>query len=129
MKFITQSGPVKLLLCLSLLILSCSGKNSENRNGDFLVSDPVNEKSDTIIDRNYSIEIFKREDNFFGYNILKNGKTIIHQPHLPGVAGKRGFSSEADAKLVASLAVTKINRQIFPPTITRAELDSLGVLN
>ncbi len=128
MKFITQSSPVKLLLCLSLLIHSCSGKKSENRNVDFFVSDPVNEKSDTIV-QNYTIEIFKREDNFFGYNILRNGKAVIHQPHLPGVAGKRGFSSEADAKLVASLALTKINRQIFPPTISRAELDSLGVLN
>lgn len=64
----------------------------------------------------------------FGYNILIDGKMYVHQPHVPAVAGNKGFATSEAAKKAASLVAYKIKNNIMPPSITEAELDSIGEL-
>ena len=74
-------------------------------------------------------QIIQAPNNTFGYNILKNGKIYIHQPHIPAVPGNEGFKSENKALKTAAFVISKIERNISPPTVSAAELDSLGVLD
>lgn len=64
----------------------------------------------------------------FGYNILIDGKMYVHQPHIPAVAGNKGFASAEAAAKAASLVSYKIRNNIMPPSISEHELDSIGAL-
>ncbi|NUM51552.1 MAG: DUF4907 domain-containing protein [Flavobacteriales bacterium] len=76
----------------------------------------------------YSVEIFNTNENEFGYDILVNGMKYIHQPHIPAIEGMEGFKSKEDAEKTAAFIIERIKNNIIPPTISKAELDSLGVL-
>lgn len=87
-------------------------------------------KSDTPLrqseeQRKYSVDIIPAEGNTFGYDIKQNDKVLIHQPHIPGVAGTRGFDTERQARAAAELMVSKLEKNIMPPTISEQELDSI----
>jgi hypothetical protein len=77
---------------------------------------------------NLRFEVTTRPDNTFGYNILMDGRILIHQPHIPALPGNEGFREKEDAQKVAEFVIHKIRQNIFPPSITVQELDSLGVL-
>ncbi|HRH67618.1 MAG TPA: DUF4907 domain-containing protein [Bacteroidia bacterium] len=64
----------------------------------------------------------------FGYDILAGGKLYIHQPHIPAIPGNNGFSSAEAAKKAGSFILSKMRKNIMPPSVTKKELDSLGVL-
>jgi len=72
--------------------------------------------------------IITNANNTFGYDILKYGKVMIHQASIPGLAGTKGFDSNASAKKVALLVIKKIRNGEMPPTVTKEELKKLGVL-
>ncbi len=93
-------------------------------------SDPVtfgstNNSANTVL----SFEIISFTENSYGYNILKNGKIYIHQPHVPAMAGNQGFRTKKQAEKAAEFVMFKIQQNIIPPTVTSFELDSLGLLN
>ncbi len=65
----------------------------------------------------------------WGYDILADGEPYIHQPNVPAIMGNNGFSSEEKALKAGEFVISKIRNNIIPPSVTPAELDSLGVLN
>jgi len=73
-------------------------------------------------------QINPNEDKTWGYDILIEGKAIIHQPNIPGMAGNSGFKNKEAANKVAELIISKIKKNKMPPTINLQELDSLKVL-
>ena len=73
-------------------------------------------------------KVFKNSDvSGYGYDIILDGHTYVHQPTIPAVSGNRGFETEEKAKSVAKLVANKIHNNILPPTVDVKELDSLGV--
>lgn len=62
----------------------------------------------------------------YGYDILVNGKVFIHQTTVPAVPGTRAFTRRDDAEKIARLVVTKMEKGVMPPTVTRAEMEALG---
>jgi hypothetical protein len=64
----------------------------------------------------------------FGYDLIADGKPMIHQPHIPAISGLKGFASKADAEKAGMLMKYKIENGIMPPTISMEELDSLKIL-
>jgi len=76
---------------------------------------------------NYSFETIGSESGW-GYSILQNGEAFIRQPNIPSLPGNQGFDSEEKAIKVAEYVLNKLNNGIMPPSINKAELDSLGVL-
>ncbi len=64
----------------------------------------------------------------WGYQIFNNGAIYINQPHIPAIPGKKGFSDEDKAIKTAQFIINKLENNIFPPTISVKELDSLKVL-
>ncbi len=77
----------------------------------------------------WSVRTFSNTDgdSGYGFDILNGEKIYVHQPTVPAVQGVRGFSSEANAKACGELMVYKIRHGILPPSVSVAELDSLGI--
>jgi len=85
--------------------------------------------SDVILISKYSFQTTFNEEQGWGYQLLDNGKVFINQPHIPAVQGNKGFSSEEKAIKCAEYALKKVDEGMIPPTLTKIELDSLGVLD
>lgn len=75
----------------------------------------------------YTSTIFQNPDHTFGYTILDKGKKYIHQPTIPGRAGTNGFKTKKDAQKVATFVMTKMDKGIFPPSVSEEELKTLHI--
>lgn len=62
------------------------------------------------------------------YDIIADGKMIIHQPSVPGLSGNEGFKTKTVAQKVAGLVIQKIKMGAMPPSITKAEMQKVGAL-
>ncbi len=71
------------------------------------------------------IQLFQNEDGTWGYDISYKGKPYVHQPNRPALGGLAGFSTEGQARIVAELVAYKIRAGILPPSLSKAEVDSL----
>jgi len=67
-------------------------------------------------------------DKGWGYDIMEKDNLLIHQPYIPGISGMQTFTSKTDAEKIANFAILKIKKGVFPPTVTKNELDSLKIL-
>jgi hypothetical protein len=70
--------------------------------------------------------IIPSRNNTFGYEVLIDGRKVIHQPSIPGLPGNEGFRTEEQAQKVVDLVVQKIRKNEMPPTVTAEELKELG---
>jgi len=67
-------------------------------------------------------------DAGWGYDIFTNDTLYVHQQFMPAIEGRKGFASEADAKLIATLAVTKMkDKKLKLPMILLSDLDSCKI--
>ncbi len=73
----------------------------------------------------FQVALIPASDSTYGYDILMDGRILIHQPHIPALPGNRGFASEEDARRVAEFVVRRMRKNVFPPSVTRDEVDSL----
>ena len=73
--------------------------------------------------------IIDAPNSTFGYDVLMDGKLMIHQTSIPAMPGNDGFRSKDDAAKVAELVMHKIRHGEMPPTVTTEELKSLRVIN
>ncbi len=68
-------------------------------------------------------------ENGWGYRIFAADTVLlIQQDVIPGLPGSQGFETEAKAAKTANHVISKIERGLFPPTVSPRELDSLEVL-
>jgi hypothetical protein len=63
----------------------------------------------------------------WGYDIMVNGKSFIHQDRIPGMPGIKTFASREDALKVGHLMVEKLKEGAFPPNVSYQEMKNLGV--
>ncbi len=62
----------------------------------------------------------------WGYDVYTNDSLYIHQEFIPAIEGRKGFASEADAKKIANLAITKMKHNKLP-VILVSDLDSCKI--
>ena len=111
---------IHILIIFSLMsgVLS-QGQKLASADAKFLTPD--------VQERKITYKIIGAPDKTFCYDIFVDGKLLIHQPSIPGLAGKLGFALKSDAEKVASLVIRKLEHGIMPPTIEPRELDSLQI--
>ncbi|WMJ71847.1 DUF4907 domain-containing protein [Cytophagaceae bacterium ABcell3] len=85
-------------------------------------------EQNTVCADSIRTEVFETETGW-GYSIFINENKYVHQPHIPAVAGVKGFNSAEAAGKTADLVKSKICQNILPPSVSIEELDSLGVLH
>lgn len=76
----------------------------------------------------YTTCLLPLPDGTWGYDVLVNGKLLIHQPSMPGMPGNSGFTGKATAGKVARLVIDKMKRGEMPPTVTVEELRELKAI-
>lgn len=62
----------------------------------------------------------------YGYVILCGADTLIYQPYIPAVKGKRAFATKKDAKTIGCLVCRKLSAG-EAPTLNREEIASAGI--
>jgi|JI7StandDraft_1071085.scaffolds.fasta_scaffold31066_2 hypothetical protein len=92
----------------------------------FLVHDGLAQSAKKAFDE-YAFKTVQVQNNTWGYDIYVNNKHKIHQPNIPGKAGKEGFKTKEDAQKVAELVIKKMKKGEMPPTVTKGELKNLGI--
>jgi hypothetical protein len=110
------------LFAISFITFSNSGCYSHSKNS------PPTKNTVTDNSMNISIQTFQ-DSSGWGYDIVVDGKLMIHQPHIPAISGYKGFESKDKALVTAEFVVSKIRNKIVPPSVSVHELDSLGVIN
>ena len=68
----------------------------------------------------YYVNVFESEGGW-GYDILYNNKTIIHQPFIPAIDGKKPFSTKLLAEKTSRLVINKL-RNNKSPRLTAGEV-------
>jgi hypothetical protein len=82
----------------------------------------------TEVTKTYGFRVISAPQNTFGYEVSTNGRPMVHQENVPGMPGNQGFKSKEQAEKTARFIITKLEKNIMPPSVTEKELDSLGVL-
>ena len=118
-----------LFLLASLMLLSCN--NSENKSRLKTTEAPTITNESQPSKNKYSVRLFLidslNKELGYGYTILINNTIFIRQICIPSIPGNKGFKNEEGAQKTASLMVYKLEHQMMPPSISKQELDSLGV--
>lgn len=124
------------LVCLSLVVLifitSCDPQQKPET--EIKTEQQPTTPYNPYLDSKITVEVFKVDSietngsRGWGYDIMIDGKIYIHQPNVPAVMGNNGFSSEELARTAGEYIVSKIMKNILPPSVTPEELDSLGLL-
>ena len=121
------------LLSIIFVLTSCLAIEDtsaiESESNDFVekITDAVVVEKENKID-NFSLKATFSPEFGWGYQILNNDELYINQPHIPSVQGNKGFSDKSKAIKTAEYIIYKLKNNIFPPTVTPTELDSLNVL-
>ncbi|MFZ4400515.1 MAG: DUF4907 domain-containing protein [Bacteroidales bacterium] len=106
LQFIQKSS----LLFLIIILISCTHRNDKA----------------IILNKDiYLIKTFKTDSLAWGYDIYKNGKITIHQPNIPAIEGNITFKSKEDAYKTAELVVIKLKNNIFPPSLSKEEVENV----
>ncbi len=73
-------------------------------------------------------KIIPSEHNTWGYDIYRDDKLFVHQPHVPGMQGNDGFKTKVASETVAKEVIKKIKKGEMPPTISIEEMKKLNVI-
>jgi len=109
--------------CLPAISISVDEAGEKQKAGK-----ETSQQKNPYADAEISIKIISSIKKTFGYDILINGKPLIHQPNIPALSGNEGFTTKEKAQKVAELVVKKIRKNEMPPTVTIDDLNNLGVL-
>ena len=106
-----------LMLFWLCCVLSCNDQARHSENENVAVDNAL--QKDSI-----RYELFAVEKGY-GFDIVVNGKTFIHQPVIPYQEGLNGFATVDAAEVVANSIVEKLQSNNHSFLINKYEIDSL----
>lgn len=74
----------------------------------------------------FTYKIIPTANNTWCYDILADGKMMIHQPSAPGLPGNELFKTIAAAEKVSDLVIQKIKNGEMPSIVTKEEMQKIG---
>lgn len=117
------------LLFIAIITFACGANNTKNELNN--TKEFVKTTADSSIKnslKKLNFETYK-VNHTWGYKIYQDSNMMINQPHIPSIQGNKGFSSQFKAAVAAQFIMEKLNNNIFPPSFSLNELDSLGLLD
>lgn len=116
---------MKLGILACLFLVSCSQSDSIEK-----VESKESKTSEIKkpVVHSYSYKVLFEENKGWGYQIFNGSTLLINQMHIPSIQGIKGFETQQKAETTAEFILKEIENGVFPPTITKEILDSLGVL-
>ena len=117
----------KIITCLiTVFIAACmqaqQQPKQENDTAQFLPNAFENANTKLVY------KIIDAPNHTYGYDVLADGRLIIHQKSIPAMPGNEGFRTQANASKVAQLVTGKIKKGEMPPTVTIDEMKKLNVI-
>ena len=123
--------PVSLVVLFMLFIMAGlpgTSISADEDAGKQEVKKEVNQQKNPYANAQITIKIIPSVKKTFGYDILLQGKPLVHQPNIPGLPGNEGFTTKERARKVAEFVVKKIRNNEMPPMVTIDNLNNMGVL-
>jgi hypothetical protein len=124
------------ILNISFFIVACSAptKPAQMHKPQHLVKEHTHKKEaktntashSESVGNEFHIQITHSATGF-GYQIYEAKKLVIDQATIPGRPGLAGFQNEEEARKVAELVKFKLEQQVFPPSVSEAELKNLNI--
>lgn len=114
--------------CFLVLMIFAIHSNAIIQENEIPVKKAIKQQKNPYANATISFKIIPSVKKTFGYDILLNGKTLVHQPNIPGLPGNEGFTTKARAQKVAAFVIKKIRNNEMPPTVTMDDLNKMGVL-
>ena len=120
---------------LLFLLISCENSTDEVKSTIVNETDPETRPSATMEEkievenvRKSPYEVKTIQNSLgWGYEVWKDGALIINQTHIPAIQGLRAFASQEQAQNAVDIIKIKLDKGIFPPTISIDELQGIGV--
>ncbi len=133
-----RTSPVLTALLIGLLTGCSTGATSSGTEAHTVPVDTSAELQDTTTAMSaptpgdpgsaaLSVVVIDAPNGTFGYDILSDGKLLIHQPNIPGLPGNEGCRTREDAEKLAALVMDKIRKGEMPPTVSNEELARSGI--
>ncbi len=94
--------------------------NSTHANQPPLSEKDLINKTDT-----FTYQVYQEQNQYYGFDILLNGKVYIHQPIIPCKEGLNGFVTASVAQSVAGFLTTRLKDGNYRFLIKEYEIDSL----
>ena len=120
-KIITCLVAISFALCLN----AQQQPKQENAAAQFL---PIEIGTSASANTKFTWKIIDAPNHTYGYDVLDDGRLLIHQKSIPAMPGNEGFKTKADASKVAQLVIGKIKKGEMPPTVTIEEMKKLKVI-
>jgi len=81
----------------------------------------------TAVNANYTYKIFQAPNKMYGYDILKDGKFIYHQPASNALANSYhpALARKEDAEKAAQFSIDKIKKGQQPSALTTDEIKKI----
>ena len=114
-----------LIVLLTLLVLGCGKKEQETTATPPAQESVPADSAAVSAQESYRYQIIEAPENTFGYDVYRNDAMVIHQPHIPGMPGVKGFAREDQAKKAADLMIQKMKNREMPPTLSEAEINDI----
>ncbi|KQC33255.1 hypothetical protein AAU57_07945 [Nonlabens sp. YIK11] len=108
----------KLIFLISSLLVTIIGL--------YFINQEAQENSPVKVNQNVVVDTHEVNGGW-GFYIIKQDKKLIVQNQIPAVNGLQLFRSKRDADKVGELMKFKIMHNIFPPSVSLKELDSLQI--
>jgi hypothetical protein len=97
------------LLTLCLLALCVNAQQPQvKRNNELINSQKINSAPGV-----YTYKIFQAPNKLYGYDILKNGRNIFHQPVPASTSDPLAIKQKTFAEKAAALSIEKLRTQTF----------------
>lgn len=120
-----MSGRVSLYMFAMLFSFASCTENSTRVNTGSKDSLEVASDDTSSQVSEYSAQVVRNLDGSFGYIIEQNQTPIIHQDVIPSLPGNKGFADSLHALRIAHLVIYKLKNELFPPSVTREEINNI----
>ena len=114
-----------LFCCMSMTMLSAQAPSAPAQPNSSAAKFP---EASAYANTKLTYKIIDAPKHTYCYDVVADGRLMIHQTSAPALPGNEGFKTKEDAIKVALLVIDKMKKGEMPPTISIDEMKQLNVI-